>query len=294
MGYKNSFYNSVTKEETVSRIIATDSILKNAVENRMKKSVKRLLWAVSLLLIFLSVCFFTAGFLPGFLMLLCAISANPILIERFNRYKGLTAAFLVLGLLIASIAALPNSSDQADASDAQHETNRFVSSEALDSFEIDEQVPVNLEYDENSPLNWAAAAALSQGDPSPYKWITPTAALPTATSETTKTEAPDSIAEAGGSKAVGGIEIVYYTETIARGEYVSIEIIGKPNTTYNCKVDYKSGQSKAKGLGDQDSDDEGYVEWEWKVGTNTSLDYRPTITVSGGGESVSVRFKVVE
>ena len=260
----------------------------------MKKSVKRLLWAVSLLLIFLSVCFFTAGFLPGFLMLLCAISANPILIERFNRDKGLTVAVLILGLLIASIAALPNSSGQADASVDQRETYSSAVAEALDSIEIDEQAPVNLEYDENSPLNWAAAAALPKGDPSPYKWITPTAALPTATSQPIKTEAPDSLPGAGVSKAVGGIEIVYYTETIARGEYASIEIKGKPNTTYHCKVDYKSGQSKAKGLGDQDSDDEGYVEWEWKVSTNTSLDYRPTITVSGGGGSISVRFKVVE
>lgn len=260
----------------------------------MKKSVQRLLWAVSLLLLFLSACFFTAGFLPGFLMLLCAISANPVLIERLNRYKGLTAAFLILGLLIASIAVLPDLSGQEDASAAQHETNRSVSSDALDSIEIDEQAPANLEHDENSPLNWAAAAALPKGDPSPYKWIAPTAALPTATSQPIKTEAPDSLAGAGVSKAVGGIEIISYKETIARGEYASIEIKGKPNTTYHCKVDYKSGPSKAKGLGDKDSDSEGYVEWEWKVGTNTSLDYRPTITVSGGGESVSVRFKVVE
>ncbi|MEA4940267.1 MAG: hypothetical protein VB091_11850 [Christensenella sp.] len=260
----------------------------------MKESVKRLLWAVSLLLIFLSVCFFTAGFLPGLLMMLCAISANPILIERFNRYKGLTVAFLILGLLVASVAALPKSSEQANAYATQREVIRSAASEALDSIDIDEQAPVNLEYDENSPLNWSVAAALPKSDPSPYKWIAPTATLPTVTSQPIKTEAPDSLAGAGKSTAVEGIEIVYYTETIARGEYASIEIIGKPNTTYNCKVDYKSGPSKAKGLGDQDSDGEGYVEWEWKVGTNTSLDYRPTITVSGGGDSVSVRFQVVE
>lgn len=260
----------------------------------MKKSGKRLLWAVSLLLIFLSVCFFTAGFLPGLLMLLCAISANPILIERFHRYKGLTTVLLIFGLLIASVVALPKSSDQANASTTQREANRSMASEALASIEIDEQASTYIEYDEKSPLNWAAAAALPQSDPSSYKWTTPTATLPVVTSEPIKTEASDYQAGAEKSKTVNGIEIVYYTETIARGEYASIEIIGKPNTTYNCKVEYKSGLSKAKGLGDQDSDGEGYAEWSWKVGTNASLDYRPTITISGGGSSVSVRFQVVE
>ena len=85
-----------------------------------------------------------------------------------------------------------------------------------------------------------------------------------------------------------------YTDVVGRGEYASIKIQGAPNTAYTCDVEYKSGPSKAEGLGEKQSDGEGYVSWSWKVGTKTSLDYTPTITISGGGDSVSVSFKVVK
>ena len=81
---------------------------------------------------------------------------------------------------------------------------------------------------------------------------------------------------------------------IGRGEYASIKIKGEPNTVYDCSVEYKSGMSTADGLGQERSDAQGYASWTWKVGTRTSIDYRPAIYVEGGGDSVSVTFRVTE
>ena len=85
-----------------------------------------------------------------------------------------------------------------------------------------------------------------------------------------------------------------YSETVRRGARAFIEIQGAPNTEYTCDVEYKSGPSTADGLGTRTSNGEGIVRWSWKVGSRTSLDYTPTIYISGGGDSISVDFEVTQ
>ncbi|MPN48707.1 hypothetical protein SDC9_196319 [bioreactor metagenome] len=79
-----------------------------------------------------------------------------------------------------------------------------------------------------------------------------------------------------------------------RGASAFIEIQGVPNTEYTCDVEYKSGLSGADGLGTKKSNGEGIVRWSWKVGSRTSLDYTPTIYISGGGDSINVDFEVIK
>jgi len=49
-------------------------------------------------------------------------------------------------------------------------------------------------------------------------------------------------------------------------------------------VRYKSGPSKAQGLGPKTADAGGDVSWSWKVGTNTTPGAWP-VTITCGGES---------
>ena len=63
------------------------------------------------------------------------------------------------------------------------------------------------------------------------------------------------------------IEIV--NVDIKKGSESEIKIKGEPNTSYDIKVYYKSGISKAKELVSKKSDSEGYVSWKWKVSSNT-------------------------
>ena len=132
--------------------------------------------------------------------------------------------------------------------------------------------------------------------PTPTKTPKPTVAptpvpTPTKTPKPTATLAPTQ--EISRSRAAG-IQIVDYSETVSRGARAFIEIQGAPNTEYTCDVEYKSGPSTADGIGTKTSNGEGIVRWSWKVGSRTSLDYTPTIYISGGGDSVSVDFEVTK
>lgn len=89
------------------------------------------------------------------------------------------------------------------------------------------------------------------------------------------------------------IKFLSYPETISRNEIGTVEIQGKPNTEYKITVYYKSGASTADGLEAKISDDDGYVSWTWKVGGRTSAGTFK-IVVSGGGDSKTVNFTVVE
>lgn len=55
---------------------------------------------------------------------------------------------------------------------------------------------------------------------------------------------------------------------IKRGHDSSIKIKGEPNKKYDIKLYYSSGVSKAKGLVSKDSDNDGYVSWNFKVSSN--------------------------
>lgn len=62
------------------------------------------------------------------------------------------------------------------------------------------------------------------------------------------------------------VEII--SKKISKGSISEIKIKGRKNTNYSIRVYLKSGVSKASGLMDKVSDDEGYVTWNFKLASN--------------------------
>lgn len=89
------------------------------------------------------------------------------------------------------------------------------------------------------------------------------------------------------------IRVLAWPETVGQNETATVTIQGLPNTTYSITVHYKSGPSAAEGLEDKTSDGSGQVSWSWKVGGRTSPGTF-NITVSGGGETLTLPFTVTE
>lgn len=118
----------------------------------------------------------------------------------------------------------------------------------------------------------------------------PTTQPPTESATQPTTQPPT---EPATQPANEGITFVAWPQTISRNETGTVTIKGKPNTSYTITVYYKSGSSSADGLGTKTSDGNGYVTWNWKIGGRTSFGTFK-IVVSGGGDSQSVTFSVVE
>lgn len=89
------------------------------------------------------------------------------------------------------------------------------------------------------------------------------------------------------------IQVLAWPERVGRKETATVTIQALPNTTYSITVNYKSGPSSAKGLEDKTSDGSGQVSWSWKVGGRTSPGTFH-ITISGGGETLTLPFTVTE
>ncbi|MDP3305775.1 MAG: bacterial Ig-like domain-containing protein [Erysipelotrichaceae bacterium] len=87
------------------------------------------------------------------------------------------------------------------------------------------------------------------------------------------------------------IEIVSLTSPVKAGANATIVIKGNPGETYYIEVIYKSGPSKASGLGSKVADSKGKVSWTWKVGINTSPG-EWDIEISGEEETISTYFTV--
>ncbi|OMC66746.1 hypothetical protein BK121_19160 [Paenibacillus odorifer] len=67
-----------------------------------------------------------------------------------------------------------------------------------------------------------------------------------------------------------------------------------PNASASLSVFYKSGGSTAKYLGWKQADADGYIEWEWKIGVNTTPGSWPFVIQLDDGRSVEVMFTVVK
>ena len=89
------------------------------------------------------------------------------------------------------------------------------------------------------------------------------------------------------------IEVVEYTDYVEAGSIAFGEIKGEPLTEYRISVYYSSTASKAQGLEKKYSDDNGYVKWEWKVGSNTNPGEIP-IKIEGGGSQIKFFFVVYQ
>ena len=90
-----------------------------------------------------------------------------------------------------------------------------------------------------------------------------------------------------------GIKIVTAPGTVKNGKKATLKIKGKPNTKYSVSVQYKTKSADAKGIGSVTSDAEGYAEWTWKVGSNTSEGEHPII-ITDGTNTYKTSFKTVK
>ncbi|MCL6471795.1 MAG: hypothetical protein K6T91_03175 [Firmicutes bacterium] len=127
---------------------------------------------------------------------------------------------------------------------------------------------------------------------------TTTTTLPTTTTQaptTTTTQPASTTTQAPAAQLT--LDIVSVTSPVSRGNAVTLVAKTTPGATCSIVVMYKSGPSRAQGLGTKVADANGYVSWTWIVGTRTTLGTWPiTVTASMGGKSVSrsTSFTVVE
>ncbi|SET95314.1 TadE/TadG family type IV pilus assembly protein [Paenibacillus sp. NFR01] len=68
----------------------------------------------------------------------------------------------------------------------------------------------------------------------------------------------------------------------------------KPGISANLAIFYKSGQSTAKYLGWKQADDQGYIEWEWKIGVNTTPGTWTFVITLDDGTTLKAEFEVVK
>lgn len=93
-----------------------------------------------------------------------------------------------------------------------------------------------------------------------------------------------------------GMTVTVFDEA-GRGSTVTVKLCGAtPGSTYSCTMICKSGPSDAEGLGDAVADEDGEVVWEWRIGARLSLDYQPTVCITGSGleDGFSFCFTVLE
>ena len=292
----------------------------------MRLAFRIILWILSVSIALLSLVFFFAGALPGLLMLAAAAFTNPLIIQRL-KWKNRVIVLLAVGLFFASIVTLTDAvhGDTAQVADREEQNVRSLqndeehaskaeTNETESAFttlasaetilpqitnypkrslkDVADSVRAKVIEHENTVSANDTSIVTSNPTPTQRPKVTPTVKpTPTQTPKAT----PTSTQTKSNVRAIStGIEIIDYTSVIGRGEYASIKIKGEPQTDYECEVEYQSGMSTAKGLGEKRSDSNGYVTWSWKVGTRTSTKYQPTIYIRGGGDSISVTFRVTE
>ena len=73
-----------------------------------------------------------------------------------------------------------------------------------------------------------------------------------------------------------------------------IRIKVPPNASANLSIFYKSGQSTAKYLGWKQADENGYIEWEWKIGVNTTPGTWPFVITLSDGTTLEATFTVIK
>ncbi|MEE1056343.1 MAG: hypothetical protein UH239_03750 [Acutalibacteraceae bacterium] len=89
------------------------------------------------------------------------------------------------------------------------------------------------------------------------------------------------------------INIRTYTNGVSPGGDAFVEIQGKPDTEYNIAVYYNSEAIEANGLENKVSDANGYIRWEWTIGSKTTPGtYK--IVINGDGQKKEIEFTVME
>ena len=84
------------------------------------------------------------------------------------------------------------------------------------------------------------------------------------------------------------VVITKHPGRVGRGYYASIAEKTNPNAKCSLKVVYKSGPSRAQGVGARSASASGVASWSWKVGTNTTPGSWPVIVTCDGATARSV------
>lgn len=90
------------------------------------------------------------------------------------------------------------------------------------------------------------------------------------------------------------IDVLEKPDPAIVGKKARVKVKVAPDARAQLSVFYKTGQSTAKYLGWSQADGEGYIEWEWFVGTNTTPGTWPFIITTEDGQRVEVMFTVVD
>ena len=94
--------------------------------------------------------------------------------------------------------------------------------------------------------------------------------------------------------SLGTVQPIYFTAQVRRNEQAHVQLTsGHPNATHNLRVRYATAYGTAAGLGDAESNNQGFVSWQWQVGGRTTLGSWP-ITITINGESFRFYFEVLE
>jgi competence protein ComEC len=84
------------------------------------------------------------------------------------------------------------------------------------------------------------------------------------------------------STGSGALEIASVSSPVSQGANATLDAKTSPNASCAITVYYKSGPSKASGLGPKTADAGGLVSWTWKVGARTTLgSWRIEVTCNG-------------
>ncbi|MDQ0492917.1 TadE/TadG family type IV pilus assembly protein [Paenibacillus brasilensis] len=97
---------------------------------------------------------------------------------------------------------------------------------------------------------------------------------------------------AGDKDTQHAIQLLVKPEPAVKGVYNLIRAKIEPGTTANLSVLYKSGQSTAQHLGWTSANDEGIIEWNWFVGTNTTPGQWSFVIETEDGQRIEVPFSV--
>jgi len=91
----------------------------------------------------------------------------------------------------------------------------------------------------------------------------------------------------------GSTLTVFYTHVVQRNAEAAVFFTGQPNVVWHLNIRYAAGYGTAAGLGEQTADHTGFVEWNWRIGSNTTLGDWP-VTIVAGGESLRFYITVIE
>lgn len=100
--------------------------------------------------------------------------------------------------------------------------------------------------------------------------------------------------EAGSEETQHSIVILEKPDPGVANHQGRIRVRIPPNTSANLSIFYKSGQSTAKYLGWKQPDADGYIEWEWKIGVNTTPGTWTFVITLEDGSSQEATFTVVK